>query len=287
MAQTEIPGPVLIIGASSYVGARIYEEFQKAGLQTLGTFSSHQLFKDLIHLDISNAVEVREVVEQLRPKTIVLAAAVSNLAAVSANTAYAEAVNLKGCENIVRSAASVGAKLIYLSTEAVFQDNQYGRLKKEAEEIIKGASIPHLILRLGMCFGRSPNTTNDRPHNRLIRAIEANKPASFDALVRFYPTEIGYLSRVILTLLKRGVVNETIAVISMPETTRFEIARYVLKTSGIEVRPLGSGPEVPPPPLSDERLRELGIETLGRDAFLETVRSELQKFVPADYANGS
>jgi len=65
---------VLITGANSYVGARIYYDLRR-DFGIVGTYHNFQLSSDFVHLDITNPTEVKKVVEQVDPATIVHVAA--------------------------------------------------------------------------------------------------------------------------------------------------------------------------------------------------------------------
>jgi dTDP-4-dehydrorhamnose reductase len=265
---------VLVVGASSYVGARIYQELKNNSYEVSGTFNSNQLLPELIKLDLTNETEITSVLSAINPKIIILASALSSQATVAADPERASAVNVNGSKQLAEWARKIGATLIYLSTEAIFHGSDYGNSKLLSEEIIKNSGASFLILRLGMCFGLSPNRTNDRPFNRLLKAKLTGDPVSYDSALKFFPTEIGNLSRVIVQLVEKGHVNDTIDVVCMPETDRFEIATRVL--SGIQVSEVRQEGVPGLPPMSSERAKSLGVEVLGKEEFLRQVGSDIQ-----------
>ena len=55
---------VLIIGASSYVDARLNFD-SKSKFVVVGTYSANQLSKILAHLDITNKEEVQKIIKRL------------------------------------------------------------------------------------------------------------------------------------------------------------------------------------------------------------------------------
>lgn len=265
---------ILVIGASSYVGARLYVDLKNAGLAILGTHNQTELFSENVRLDITDRAQVDVLFSNFRPNIVVLVAAFSNQASVDHNPSKAEEVNIRGCEYVSIAAKSWGAPLVYISTEAVFHQTGYGELKRRAEEIVKENSISYLILRLGMCFGGSPNKVNDRPHNRLIRALEKREPISFDSSLKFYPTYLPHLSAVLIELIKYEHWKDTIAVICSEPTNRYEIAKLVLQN--IQVNEVKTENVPPLPPLSDMDLKRLGLPTLHTSKMLQLLRDELQ-----------
>lgn len=78
------------------------------------------------------------------------------------------AVNVDGAENVARAAASVGARLVHLSTDVVFDgragrpyveadppcpSTEYGRSKAEAERRVAAACADALVVRTSLIIG--------------------------------------------------------------------------------------------------------------------------------------
>ena len=109
-------------------------------------------------VEIRDATAVQALFERLRPDTVV-------------HTAYRQddaAVNVEGSANVARAAASVGARLVQLSTDVVFdglkgdpyveQDplspvSAYGASKAEAERRVAAAHPDALIVRTSLIVG--------------------------------------------------------------------------------------------------------------------------------------
>jgi dTDP-4-dehydrorhamnose reductase len=109
-------------------------------------------------VEIRDAAAVQALFERLRPTVVV-------------HTAYRQeddAVNTDGSENVARAAAAVGARLVYLSTDVVFDGRKgapyveddavspltaYGRAKAEAERRVASAHPAALLVRTSLLFG--------------------------------------------------------------------------------------------------------------------------------------
>ncbi len=71
-------------------------------------------------LDITDAVAVNKVIQELHPRTIVNAAAYTNVDGAEDNLETAHAVNCAGARNVAIAAQQVGATLFHISTDYIF-----------------------------------------------------------------------------------------------------------------------------------------------------------------------
>lgn len=124
------------------------------------------LIPDLIapssaELDLTDAQSVLEVVGREQPDIIVHAAAYTNVGGAERERARCWAINVEGTRHIAQAANQVGAKLVHISTDYVFDGqtghyreddtpgpvvNYYSLTKLVAEEAARAAGS-HLILR--------------------------------------------------------------------------------------------------------------------------------------------
>lgn len=232
---------ILILGASSYVGARLYLDLQDAH-EVLGTYSTTHLMKEHIHLDITDEEEVDQVITQAKPDVIIHAANNANGRWCEANPDEANRLNEDSTNSIVAAANKASSKLIYISSFAAINPNGvYGHTKLASEEITKQTKAGWLILRPSLIIGLSPNTTNDRPFNRLLKNIDEGTPAEYDTSWRFQPTWLGHISEVISMCLEQGIARQTIP-IAVPELkSRYDLAVDILKPFNINVKPIDVG----------------------------------------------
>lgn len=112
-------------------------------------------------MNLTDAAQVREVVERERPHVIVHAAAYTNVGGAEKDRAACWKANVVGTRNVAAAANAVGAKLVHISTDYVFSGeeggyregdtpgpvvNYYSLTKLVAEEAARAAQR-HLILR--------------------------------------------------------------------------------------------------------------------------------------------
>jgi dTDP-4-dehydrorhamnose reductase len=152
----------LIIGASGLVGSALRTLFPDA----VGTYhraASH----DLVPLDITDAAAVHALVRDVAPALILLPAAQPNVDRCETEAAESERVNVEGTRHVAEAAAAARARLVYFSTDYVFDGaagpyppdatpapiNVYGRHKLAAETIVRDIVADHLIVRACGVYG--------------------------------------------------------------------------------------------------------------------------------------
>jgi dTDP-4-dehydrorhamnose reductase len=134
---------VHVTGATGYLGAELVRLLPRASGE---------------RVEIRDAEATRALFERLRPRTVI-------------HTAYRQedaSVNVEGSENVALAAASVGARLLHLSTDVVFDGrkgvpyveedplspvNEYGASKAEAERRVAAAHPEALIVRTSLIVG--------------------------------------------------------------------------------------------------------------------------------------
>jgi dTDP-4-dehydrorhamnose reductase len=227
--------------------------------------------------DIRDALRVRQVVQETRPEWIVLAAAYTDVDGCESNPELAFAVNRDGPVNVATAAKEVGARLLFLSSDYVFDGRNttpyetgdarnpqsvYGRTKAEAEIKLLELMPDCCIARTSWLFGVGGKCFPDT-----ILKLTATRPA-LDVVndQRGSPTYSVDLARAITQLCRKnasGIVHVTNA----GDCTWFEFAQKIVESAGLptNVRPVSSQQMARPAPrpaysvLSPARLQALGI----------------------------
>jgi dTDP-4-dehydrorhamnose reductase len=259
---------VTIFGASGLLGKTLLREWSGDVVTGL---TSHAA-------DIRDGRRVQEVVQETRPEWVVLAAAYTDVDGCEGNPDLAFAVNRDGAVNVAVAAKSVGARLVFLSSDYVFDGKKttpyevedarnpqsvYGRTKAEAEIKLQELMPDCCIARTSWLFGIGGKCFPDT-----ILKLAASRPA-LDVVndQRGCPTYSVDLARAIIQLCRKdasGIVHVT----NTDDCTWFEFAREIVSGAGLAtvVRPVSSLQMARPAPrpsysvLSPTRLRSLGIE---------------------------
>ena len=122
-------------------------------------------------MDITNAAAVAETIKSVKPDVIVHCAAWTavDLAEDEDKKAKVFAINAEGTENIARVAKEIDAKMVYISTDYVFNGrgtspwkpdckdyeplNVYGESKLKGELAVSGTLEKYFIVRIAWVFG--------------------------------------------------------------------------------------------------------------------------------------
>ncbi len=163
---------ILLIGASSYVGARIYFDL-KDKFKIIGTYNKNPLLKTFVRLDITDRNDVLKVFNEIKPEIVIHVANYPSPRSAVNNEDNFIKLNDVGTTNVVESANEIGAKLIFISSQAANNATDiYGKLKAKSEELVTKTKAGYLIFRPSMIVGFSPNTTNPRPFNRILKCLD-------------------------------------------------------------------------------------------------------------------
>ena len=259
---------VTIFGATGLLGNALLREWKS---DEVSGFSS----KDA---DIRDPQEVLAVVERTRPEWIVLAAAYTDVDGCESNRELAFAVNCAGAVNVAEAAKSAGSRLLFLSTDYVFDgmsatpyetdhsrapQSVYGESKAAAEEQVAQILPSCCIVRTSWLFGVGGKCFPDT-----ILKLAASKP-EIDVVddQRGRPTHAPDLARAIVQLCRKqasGMVHVTNA----GDCTWFEFAREIVRDAGLStvVRPTTSDKFIRPAKrpkysvLSGKSMRKYGID---------------------------
>src|SRR6266481_4993527 len=101
---------VTILGATGLLGKALIHEWDADEVTGLGS-------RDV---DIRSADQVARTIPGHRPEWIVLVAAYTDVDGCETNRELAFDVNCRGAVNVVRSAAAIGSRVLFLSTDYVF-----------------------------------------------------------------------------------------------------------------------------------------------------------------------
>jgi len=243
-------------------------------------------------VDIRDAVQVRDAVSRLRPNWIVLAAAYTDVDGCERQPELAYSVNRDGALNVAEAAKLIGARLIFLSTDYVFDGRKtspyevddernpqsvYGCSKAEAEIRLLEVVPNCCIARTSWLFG-----TGGRCFPDTILKLAANRPM-LEVVndQRGCPTYATDLARALIQLCRKdasGIVHVT----NSGDCSWFEFAQVIIEGSGgsTEVKPVSSLQMARPAPrpaysvLSATSLRRHGIEM---SEWKDAVRRYLQE----------
>lgn len=157
---------ILITGGSSLLG-RYLAQTKPDDVDIESTWYTNHADGVNYHLDIGNKSQVCYVFERVKPDVIIHCAAEGSVDQAEKHYRDVLAVNVTGTENVLALAREYGAKMVYISTNAVYDGkhgpygplapqapvNNYGRIKRAAEVAVIGSGVPFLIIRPFLLYG--------------------------------------------------------------------------------------------------------------------------------------
>ncbi len=151
---------VLVTGAWGQLGSDVMQELERQGLDAAGV--------DIGEMDITDAAAVDAVLAASGADAVIHCAAYTAVDAAEENEELCRSVNRDGTQNIASACRKLGMKLLYLSTDYVFDGtgerpwepedernplNVYGRTKYEGELAVQSTLKEFFIVRISWVFG--------------------------------------------------------------------------------------------------------------------------------------
>ncbi len=153
---------ILITGAAGQLGRALTNNLQ--GTDYLAT--------DLKEMDITSLARTKTVLGAYRPHAVIHCAAYTSVDAAEEDPAKAYAINAAGTQNVAAACHETGAKMIYVSTDYVFDGrkgsaysetdrpnplNAYGRTKLAGETLARRTLKRLFIARTSWLYGDGAN----------------------------------------------------------------------------------------------------------------------------------
>ena len=160
---------VLITGCQGQLGIELCRQLNNLN-------SSNKRFEllktDIDTLDITNSFQVHTMVTEEKPDVIINTAAYTNVDACETDELNAFQVNAIGAQNLSAAAFQIGAKMLQVSTDYVFDgtgnspkreydpinpQSVYGQSKALGEKLVLQTNPRHFIVRTAWLYGEGNN----------------------------------------------------------------------------------------------------------------------------------
>lgn len=267
---------ILLTGASSYVGARLFFDL-KNNFNVIGTSHQSNLFPQFLKLDTTSVEEVKKIIQHQRPDIIIHAAANANSRWCDANPDLAWEINVKATQYIADAANEIGAQVIFVSSYAATESiNVYSKTKIQSEKIVHGTKAGYIILRPSFILGFSPNTKNDRPFNRILNNLDGKTDAIYDTSWKFQPTYLHHISEVIESAIQQKLKNVLIHIATPDLKSRFDVARDILEKFHVPVLAINQHDAAPVYKNDLHELRDLHLPTYSYKQMIDKIVEEIE-----------
>ena len=160
---------VLITGCRGQLGIELCQQLNNLNRSN----KRFELLKtDIDTLDITNSFQVHTMVTEEKPDVIINTAAYTNVDACETDELNAFRVNAIGAQNLSAAAFQIGAKMLQVSTDYVFDgagnspkreydpvnpQSVYGQSKALGEKLVLQTNPRHFIVRTAWLYGEGNN----------------------------------------------------------------------------------------------------------------------------------
>lgn len=156
---------ILVTGVNGQLGYELVKELKNKGYTDI-------LAVDKDEMDITNKDMVNKVIKNYHPDVIFHCAAWTAVDKAEDEKEACYNVNVNGTKYISEAAKEIDAKLIYISTDYVFDGTKeglyeiddevnpksvYGETKYEGEQLVRQNNLKHFIVRISWVFGINGN----------------------------------------------------------------------------------------------------------------------------------
>lgn len=235
---------VLITGANGQLG----KELQKLLTEKKIDFVA----ADVTEMDITNEVLVNQFIAEVNPEVIYHCAAYTAVdAAEDEGKELNRLINVDGTRYIANAAYHVGAKLVYISTDYVFDGtktseytvedipnpkNEYGLTKFEGEEAVRELIDTHYIVRTSWVFGEF-----GKNFVYTMQSLAQTRPTLTIVNDQFgRPTWTRTLAEFMVHLIEVDAEFGTYHLSNDNSCSWYEFAKEILKDTEVAVEPVDS-----------------------------------------------
>ena len=211
---------LLIIGGSGLVGSTLLQH-ASPNYDIHFTYNTNKItFDNVSSTQINlfdNQKRIIDLIKEIQPDIVVNTAAHSSVDLCETDHKIADKLHVDITHDITQACKDSGSKLIYLSTDAVFQGelnkkyteldqpnpiNYYGKTKLQAEQITLNASPKNVILRTAVIYGWHKKS---RFTNWIIQTLKENQIV--DPFIDQYntPTLVDDLVKSLLAIFEKNI----------------------------------------------------------------------------------
>ena len=242
---------LFVTGASGLLGNKLVE-LAKFKFEVTPLHGTRQLHPNSLQIDITNKKRVMKLFDDLKPEIVIHTASETDVDKCEIEKEHAWKVNVQGTRNIAEACQEIKAKIIYISTDYVFDGekglyteedcpnpiNHYGITKLEAEKQVINNCSNYAILRASVLYGWHPSKMNFATW--VISKLEKNQEIAVVEDHYNSPTLADNLAEMAIEVAERNLQGLFHAS-GCERISRFELAKDIARTFNLNsdlIKPL-------------------------------------------------
>lgn len=238
---------------------------------------------DRYHVDICSEGSVLTAVENVHPDYIVHTASIANVDYIEKNKDESRRTNVGGMKNIIKACRNYGARLIYLSSNAIFDGNKppyreedapnplnyYGQLKVEEEGLLKSSGLSYSIVRPILMYGWNLSVERKNPVTWLIDVLKENKPVNMVDDIFCNPLYAGDCAQVIWRIIETGKEG-VFHIGGEEEISRYDFACLTAEVFGLDKSLIK--------PVKNAFFKDIALRPINTTYCIDKIKKELNIF---------
>ena len=237
---------ILLVGSSGMLGSNLLA--LNPGHEIYPAYLAHPArHAQALRLDIGEREQVLEAVQRIQPQAILHVGGMTKPAACERDPQATDRVNVQGAAHLVEAANLARARLIFLSTDLVFDHalesrnelslvrpmSVYGQSKAQAERIIQESSRDYAIVRISVLYGWSAPHTQSFAEWALDEMRKGQRCTFFADQYRNM-TYINDLAAALYELAERAEpLNDILHIAGPEQVSRYDLGQEVAKVFGL------------------------------------------------------
>lgn len=236
---------ILLTGSKGLFGINFLDEYSKKhqvlALYHQNTRSLNFENTEFVKQDIRDTIGLKKIFKTFNPEAVLHAASNGDVDYCQKNKKEAYAINVKATEQIARLCKQNNARLVYFSTNAIYDGskppygekskpnpiNYYGKTKLEAEQKIKAINPNFNILRLITMYGWNERRERSNPATWVIESLRTKKKIKVVDDVYNNHLYVGTATKITNELLKKWRNGNIFNVAGADCINRYQFAKKV------------------------------------------------------------
>ena len=235
---------VFITGGSGLLGSKIAEIAIDKEYEVYSGYYSHKPeFGEAVKFDLSNPESITGVIRKVEPDAIIHSAALTDVDKCEVEKELAYKINVEGTKVVAEMAKKVGAFMVYISTDYVFDGskgmykeedetnpiNYYGYTKLLGEKYCQN----FCIARTCVIYGAKPASGKVNFALWLINKLEKGESVKIVTDQYITPTLNTNLAKMLLEVAERKITG-IFHLAGATRVSRFEFAKEIARVFGLD-----------------------------------------------------